>query len=374
MKKVAMILGMILVAAQVTAPTLRVTTADLESESPTVAWSGSRAAVAWMDGRDGNMEIYFRMADPIAGTLGPEQRLTTAWTFDDNPRLCWTGSEFALSFIHEGKLKFDLMFMRFSPEGRPLGPALALVRQELMGRDTAVAWTGAGFGLLATEFLTGPAQGDLTFRFLDPAGKPQGAAATLVSGPGIKMPSALIRVGSDFAAFYLDAVSLNVYLLRIDPLGNRKDQPFQLNLPGTQADFPAAASNGKVMVAAWPQKAQTGRHVMVQVLSPDGKRLADPIPVTAPGPDRPALALAAGPDGFGLAYIELTASTKTLYFVKLDAGGKVIGEPAALSPPRASMIMSQRLAMTADAKGYLIAWPDLQGPTNSEILLTRVGY
>ena len=375
MKKLAVLIGLCLIAAgEYKAVHLQVTQAELESEFPSLSWNGAEMGVAWMDGRDGNQEIYFRLADMDNLRLGSELRLTYSWTFDDHPKLCWTGSEFGMSFIHESRIKSDLMFQRLSREGKPLGQPQAIVRQIMLGKDTAIFWTGVGYGIVSTEFPASPAQGDLVYRFLDENGKVLGAPMTVAGGPGIKVPGSLCRSGSDFTLFYLEAGSRTASLLKLDPMGTPKGPAVRLNLAGSQAELPIAAFNGKTFMVTWTQTAASGRQVMVLPLTADGKPLSDPFPITTPGADRPFSAIAAGPDGFGIAWTEIGAEGRMLFFGNLSEEGKLKAPAFRLSRPRPVQVVCHRLEVCPDSKGYVIAWVDISSATNSEIILSRVEF
>ncbi|HUT52438.1 MAG TPA: hypothetical protein VM658_03505 [bacterium] len=368
--------GLLMAALLAAAPDIRhlqLTTANGESEFPSLAWTGSQLGVAWMDGRDGNQEIYFRAADMNAQGSGPESRITNSETWDDRPSLCWTGADFAAAWIHENKSTFNLYFQKLDPTGRPRGKQTAIVREAMLGKDAILAWSGAGYGLVSTEYREGPAQGSLVFRFLDDAGKVAGSPETVV-GAGNNIPGAMLRAGSDFIVFYQDDNQHAVYSVVLDPFGKPRNPPQLLSTPGAICGLPAAAFNGKVFVAAWPRETGTAKDIMAVIMSPDGKKIGTPYLVTTPDQDRPAVAAAAGPNGFGLAWIGISEEGRSLYFRALDPMGKPLEEPVRLSKPRPAKVFSNRMSMEADNAGYVIAWVDLAPPFNTEIILTRVGF
>jgi hypothetical protein len=368
------ILMMFLVAQAPEVKHLQVTLAERESDFPNLAWNGSRLGAAWMDGREGNFEIYFRMVDMNTKTMGPESRLTNSVTWDDHPRLCWTGSEFGLTWIHEKKTKFNLMFRKLDAQGNPMGQVRTVVNQAMMGKETAICWSGAGYGIAATEFKGGAGQGEIVFRYLDENGSPLGAPETIAGGPGIKIPAQMLRTSSDFMLFYHDTSYDTAHFLRLDPFGRPRGAPIQLNQPGTRAGLPAAAFNGSLFLAVWPETNEAGRDIMVTLISPTGEVLGTPYPVTTPDVDRPSVALAAGPKGFGMAWIEITEEGRTLFFRALDNTGKPLDKPFRLSKPRPVKIMTNRVSIEADNAGYVIAWVDVSPPMNTEVILSRVEF
>ncbi len=352
---------------------LQVTSADRESEFPCLAWTGTEFGVAWMDGREGNQEIYFRSAEVGTKGLGPETRLTHSGTWDVHPNLCWTGSEFGLSWIHETNYGFDLFFMKISAAGAPAGKTSTIIKKGSLGKDTAIMSTGNGFGVITTEF-GGESQGNLTFRYLDAEGNSQGPPARLTMGAGTKVVGSLIKAGSDFGVFYLNASDDSVWFLAIDALGNPKGSPSRLSLEGVSAGVPAAAFNGKSYAAVWPQKIENGQQVMAASVGTRGEVLRDPAPLTTPGADRPSVAAAAGPNGFGAAWIEVNAAGRTLYFRSMDGTAKANAPVTRVSQPRPSAIIDNEISMSADGTGYVIGWSDVAREGNTEIILSRVSF
>ncbi len=144
---------------------MQLTKSEGESEFPAMAFNGSEIGIAWMDGRDGNQEIYTATANLDAKTSSSARRITSSAEWDDNPELAWTGSEFGLVWVHERKSKFDLMFRTLDARASAKGSARRLLANKLIGKDTSVCWTGAGYGVVSSEF-NGAGQADLVFRFL----------------------------------------------------------------------------------------------------------------------------------------------------------------------------------------------------------------
>ncbi len=202
----------------------------------------------------------------------------------------------------------------------------------------------------------------------------QGSPVTLTSGPGIKVPAALLRLGANFALVYIDSADSAVKCMFVDPFGRVRTPPKKLNLEGTAALLPSAAATKKGMVVTWPQKTTSGEQIMTIVLNAQGNPLGAPYPLTEPGRQRPAAAAAAAADSYGAAWIEISSEGRMLFFSQLDDNGRQVGEPIRLSKPRPVRVMSNRLALEADNNGNVIAWVDVAPPMNSEIILSRVSF
>jgi len=374
MKRTALVLfSLSLLAAVSSVRHMQLSMAERESEFPVIAYNGQRVAVAWMDGRDGNLEIYANTADLNTRTKGAEHRLTNSANWDNRPDLSWTGSEFGITYIHERRTKFDLYFNTLDSTGKPKGNARRLVSQAPLGKDSVLCWSGAGFGIVASRF-AGQDTSDLEFRFVDRSGRIQGSVEKLTSGPGVKVPAKLLRAGNNFGVIYHDSYDRSVKSLNVDPFGRPRGAPSALNLPGTACGFPDADLGEVGMLVAWPQDAGNGQQVMVRLLTKEGDPASDPFPVTEPGVERKAVAVAAGHGGYGVAWIEVTEEGRTLHFIKIDRNGQKEGESVRLSAPRPVRVMSDRMDMTADGQGFVIAWVDVAPPINTEIILSRVSF
>lgn len=366
-------LALLAVAGAPSVTHMQLSRGDRESEFPSLAWNGSSLGAAWMDGRDGNLEIYFRAAAMDTRSGGPEVRVTHSADWDDHPRIVWTGSEFGLTWVHERKTKFDLMFATLNESGGVIKKPRNVVAQSWLGKDTALCWTGAGFGVVASQY-QGSDTAQLVFRYVDSSGVTQGSPVTLTQGPGVKIPAELLRCGTDFGLLYLDSMYDSVHCLRVDPFGQPRGASVRLNLQDTRCGFPAASVGSASILATWPQKMETGSQVMVVPLSVAGEPQGVPFPVTQPGPERPEVALAPGPQGFGIAWIEITNEGRMLFFRRLDDAGQPVAEPLRLSKPRPVKIMSNRLTMSVDHAGFVIAWVDVAPPMNTEVILSRVSF
>jgi hypothetical protein len=373
MKKIVLVLALLaLLAASPAVRHMKITDADMESEFPSLAPAGKTLGVAWMDGRDGNQEVYFRTVDLDANQAGPEARLTDSADWDDNPDLAWTGSEFGISYVHEARSVFRLLFQRLAPDGRPLGPAKTVVTNLQLAKETRVLPTGNGYGLIYTRLSGG--DGDLFYQYLDPDGAPQGEPAALTSGPGRKIAGTFLRADSDLALFFLDSARDAAYLLRLDALGKPKAPPLMLGDPAAKAGLPAAAFNGKFFLAVWPQTSAAATEVMAALIDQTGALQGQPYALSAGAAQRPGVAVAAASSGFGAAWFELTEAGRNIKFRRLDPEGKPIEGPWDLYSPRPVKIVGNAITMTADPTGFIVARSEITPPVNTEIVLTKVGF
>lgn len=373
MKRIVLIVAMsALLAASPAVHHMKITDADMESEFPSLAPAGKVLGVAWMDGRDGNQEVYFRTVDIDANQAGPEARLTNSADWDDNPDLAWTGSEFGVSYVHEARSVFRLLFQRLTPDGRPLGPAKTVVTNLQLAKETKILPTGNGYALIYTQLRGG--DGDLYYQYLDPDGAPQGGAAALTSGPGRKVAGAFLRAESDLTLFFLDSARDAAFMLRLDALGKPKAPPLLISDPAAKAGLPAAAFDGNYYLAVWPQASAAGTEAMALLIAKTGGPQGQPYVLSAGAAQRPAVAVAAAGPGFGAAWFELTDAGRNIKFRRLDPEGKPVEGPWDLYAPRPVRIVGNAITMTADATGFIVARSEIVPPVNTEIVLTKIGF
>jgi len=79
---------------------------------PSLAFTGSEYGVSWFDNRDGNEEIYFASMGDDGARLGPDTRITEAAGMSLYPSLVYTGSEYGVSWIDGRDGNYEIYFAR----------------------------------------------------------------------------------------------------------------------------------------------------------------------------------------------------------------------------------------------------------------------
>ena len=356
----------------------RATNAKLESDYPSLAWTGKSLGLAWMDGRDGNEEIYFRLVNPATRKLGPEVRLTDSANWDYQPQLVWTGAEFGLLWVHERKEKRDLLFVRLSDSGAKLGAPIRILNQGMIEKATRLAWTGRRYGVVWSDYRPGNAE--LFFRPLDPFGQPSGAEARVSEGAGLSEPGALLWTGSNFALAYLDRRegSLQVYFVRLAESGGRLGPEQRLSSGGSDCTLPSLAWNGSALAAVWTERQGIHHQVMAAIIESAGEDTRAPSVLTTDSSDKIQAAVAVGASGFGISFWARSGTNRVLHFLSLPTAGSPAASARPLTPPRRAEADLQAssvcpaLSLVFDGSTFDIAWVDLKEEMNSEIYLTRV--
>jgi hypothetical protein len=356
----------------------RATNAKLESDYPSIAWTGSALGLAWMDGRDGNEEIYFRRVDPAGRRLGPEARLTDSANWDYQPQLVSNGAGFGLLWVHERRVKRDIYFVRLSESGGKLGAPIRILNQGMIEKATRLAWTGRGYGIVWSDYRPGNAE--LFFRPLDASGQPAGAEARVSEGAGLSEPGALLWTGSNFALAYLDRRegSPQVYLARVSESGSRLGPEQKLSRGPGDCTLPSLAWNGSALAAVWTERQGIHHQVMAAVIRDAGEGTRAPSVLMTDSSDKIQAAVAVGASGFGISFWARSGTNRVLHFLSLPTAGSPAAGARPLTPPRRAEAELQAssvcpaLSLVFDGSTFDIAWVDLKEEMNSEIYLTRV--
>jgi hypothetical protein len=122
---------------------LNVSAAAGASRAPSLLWTGSMYAVAWMDDRDGNMEIYAATITPPATIVGPV-RVTTASNMSVNPSLGWSGASLGVAWQDDRAGSNAIYFVQLSQLLERLGPDVLLSPGE---GPVSLEWAGDGYGV-----------------------------------------------------------------------------------------------------------------------------------------------------------------------------------------------------------------------------------
>jgi hypothetical protein len=85
--------------------------------TPAIVWSGSHLGVAWRDGRIGFNDIFFAVFDPTGTRIGSETAVTSGLLLAMEPRVAWTGSEFALAWTDPRHGNMEIMHARMAADG-----------------------------------------------------------------------------------------------------------------------------------------------------------------------------------------------------------------------------------------------------------------
>ena len=92
---------------------VRITNAAGVSNEPSLAWTGSEYGVVWDDDRSGDLELWYARISSAGAKVGSDLQLTTATGTTDTPTLAWGGSKFAVAW-HDDRFagESEILFLR----------------------------------------------------------------------------------------------------------------------------------------------------------------------------------------------------------------------------------------------------------------------
>ncbi len=352
---------------------IRVTDARHESEYPSLAWTGKALGICWMDGRDGNQELYFRVADIEKKRLGPEKRLTNSNNWDYRPSLVWNGSGFGLLWVHERRVKRDLYFALLDSNGAfNLGP-VRIINQQMIEKHTRLAWTGSGYGLVFGDYKTGNLE--IFYQALNEQGQKTGPETQLTRSPGKSELADLVFQNQEFALTFLDARegTRQVYFMIFDVNGRVKVQT-RISTLDTDCSPPSLASGPGGFGLAWCQQAGSSAQVFFAHMDANGQPLIKARALTGDDSQKTWAEIQAFDQAYGIAYYAGDRFYRTLYFCSVDQDANLRQSSNALTDPRKAEAACPLIRMVPDSTGMTIVWVDLGKNLNSEIYLTRLEF
>ncbi len=322
---------------------VQVTEAAESSIAPTLAWTGSQIAVAWDDGRDGNVEVYLARLAPDLSRVGGDVRITSHGQNASEPSLAWTGSLFALAWGDERVDPFDdeVLFVRVSEDGVKMGDEIVLsgAVEGALDHSTlpTVLWTGSEFGVGWIDDLHDPSDAyrqDVFFtrvsgdgaetgsevRVTDYAEKTMSRASWAWTGSGYGVAWDEIRMGR-WDAFFM--------------LVDRDGAPAGARLAlGTGAD-PHVAWTGSGFGVAYSGLAPPGGdlEIFVAMVTAAGELAGAVTRLTDVEDDSDLASISWSGEAFGVAWVEGSGSAAAVRFSRVQAGGAELGDDTPVGGP-----------------------------------------
>ena len=172
-------------------PGARISAAPGRSEAPSISGDGRGRAVAWMDQRDGNQEIYAAALDPFGRRVGPERRITSLAGTQNRPQLARNGTHYLLVWQDASTPQNQVHGVRLDADATPVGSPFRIDTDG--AQAPSVAWGGTSW---AVTFLGRGGR----YREVDAAGTLPGAERRLFTTP---LNFSLIALAWDGSRFVL---------------------------------------------------------------------------------------------------------------------------------------------------------------------------
>jgi len=251
----------------------RITTTSVSSRRPSLVWNGTEFAVAWVDERDGNPEIYFQRLTALGVFSGPVRRVTSDAAFSGEPDLVWTGTEYGLAWSDEAEGNREITFARIATDSSITSGPTRLTNDSAVSEQPSLVWTGNGYGLAWTD------QRDLNKEIyvlvLDNLGAPSGTPQAVTADAAISAQPSLAWTGSEFGVAWTDERDLNreIYFRLISAPGVPQGLlPTRITNDSDTSDQPALAWTGEEFGVAWRDTRIFNAEIFFARIGDDGLR------------------------------------------------------------------------------------------------------
>jgi hypothetical protein len=140
-------------------PDQRLTTNSANSFSPSIAASGARVHVAWFDQRDGNLEIYEKHSTSGGVDWTADFRLTSSPGHSHYPSIAAAGANVHVAWIDERDGNLEIYYKRSTSGGAAWEPDLRLTNDPFRSTDATVVPAGEAAHVLWTDARDGSPNG-----------------------------------------------------------------------------------------------------------------------------------------------------------------------------------------------------------------------
>lgn len=136
---------------------VRITDATGSSAVPALAWDGAGFGLAWYDGREGGLGVYFAAVDAGGNKVGSDVRVAEAFESPSDGEkldLAWSTEEslFGLVWHDDRDGNLEIYFARLQADGTKPGPDVR-VSDGLEDSDQPdLAWSGSRWGIVWKDY------------------------------------------------------------------------------------------------------------------------------------------------------------------------------------------------------------------------------
>lgn len=268
----------------------QVTDARGLSTRPSLVWTGTGYALTWVDSRHGALIGYLARFDERGALLSPEQPLAeTIWAM--SPSLAWNGDGFGLAWYEQPMgAPTDLRFLRLGADGSVMPPAVRFAAEDGWSYAQRLVAAGEGYGLAWSDEREG--QLEVYFTVLARDGQPRWPPTRLSMNARRAIRPDVVHTGDGFGTVWADWPDGrdDIYFARLDGEGMLVGEPRALTRGESAATYPAIAWTGEEFLVVWSDHVD-GRVVMQRV-SPDGRRFEQDVRITGQGAQAGRVAIA----------------------------------------------------------------------------------
>lgn len=295
-----------------------------------------------------------------AVTVGPNRQLTTAIGESKQPVVIWDGAAFGVVWNDLRGRAPEIRYQRVDKDGEPLGSSIR-VKVDESALNPSSAWDGETLRLVFTlDGAVAATRGaDGAVEVLSPHGQDP------VAGPW----AAAVWVEAGVMYFRSDGM--------LPPKTRRGEQPPHdppVPIAAGGIESPQMAWNGEIIAVVWSDSSPTGRDILMQRITPKGKKLGAPLKISATaGLSRKPAVVWTGRD-FAVAWTDSAPAD--------HSGAERYRIFAALVPPLAAapsltrqldfLAAAEEVALASSGKELALAWVGDKKPRGTEIYFRRL--
>lgn len=131
---------------------VRLTETSTADHDPSIVFSGNEYGVAWSDTVALSSNIFFTRLDLDGGRIGNDVNLTASSNSSYFPRVVWTGTEYAVSWLTSESSQLYLYFSHLSRDGLSSNERFRVSDTfDSVASPTTLQWNGSTFGIAWTH-------------------------------------------------------------------------------------------------------------------------------------------------------------------------------------------------------------------------------
>jgi hypothetical protein len=230
----------------------RLTSNSSDSRYPSVAVSGSVIHVVWYDNRDGNNEIYYKRSTDAGVSWGADTRLTNNTGNSQSPSVAVTGSVVHIAWEDNRNANYDIYYKRSSDGGISWGTDVRMTNNN-SSYSASASITVSGSVVHVVWYDNRDGNQEIYYKRSTDAGISWGADVRLTNNTGASYFPSVAVSGSVVHVVWIDGRDGNneIYCKRSTDAGLSWGADTRLTNNTAYSFYPSIAVSGSVVHVIW---------------------------------------------------------------------------------------------------------------------------
>ncbi len=230
---------------------LRLTNAPIGSIYPSLTVSGGFLHIAWMDGRDGNPEIYYKRSTDGGASWSGDTRLTDNLSFSAFPCIASIGSTVYVVWEDDRDGNYEIYYKKSTDNGSTWGTDTRLTYASAYSGDQVIALSGLNVHIAWYDERDG--NSELYYKRSTNGGVSWSADTRITIDPGLSQSPCIAASGSFVHIFWDEDRDLNgeVYYIRSTNEGAGWEPPIRLTYDSAWSWNPSVAVSNNNVHVVW---------------------------------------------------------------------------------------------------------------------------